>query len=316
MIHAARSFRAGVPLRALVSLGLLAALALWLDPAAVVDRIRGVDPAWLAAALAIGTAQFVLSAERWRRTAVRLEVPLGRREALASYYVAAFANQVLPGGVVGDAGRAWRHSRVSGRTGPAVRAVVLERASGQLVLFFALLVVLVATPPGARLLGAMEVPGAAGALPAALVVGVIAALAAAAVFAWRTGYVPGWLRTLVRDAHRALLARDAWPAQLALSLAVLATYCAMFACAGRMIGSDLPVTTLAALAPIVLLAMLLPISVGGWGVRETAAAGLWAALGWPAAEGVAISVAYGALSLLASSPGALIPLLVPRAQTR
>lgn len=296
------------PLKAVISLAFLAALALWLEPAAIVRHVRQVDPVWLAAALALGTLQFALSAERWRRTANRLDVPLGRRRALADYYIAGFANQVLPGGVVGDAGRAWRHSVTSGRTGPAVRAVILERASGQGVLLLALLAALVITEPGARLLARMDTAAGPGWMLATLG---LAVSVAGAFVAWRRGRAPGWLTALVRDAHRALLARGAWPAQLALSLAVLATYCAMFACAGRMIGADPSSATLAVLAPIVLLAMLLPISVAGWGVRETAAAGVWVALGWPAAEGVAVSVAYGALCLLASLPGAIMSMLLP-----
>lgn len=296
------------PLRALVSLGFLAALAAWLDPAAVARHVREVDPAWLAAALALGTLQFALSAERWRRTAARLDVPLGKRRALADYYVAGFANQVLPGGVVGDAGRAWRHSRTSGRPGPAVRAVILERASGQIVLLLALFATAAVTEPGARLLDGLDTPAGPGWMIALLVV---VLSAAGLLVAWRDGRAPGWLISLGRDAHRALLTRGAWPAQLMLSLAVLVTYCAMFACAGLMIGAQAPFATLAVIAPIVLLAMLLPISVAGWGVRETAAAGVWVALGWPAAEGVAVSVAYGALCLLASLPGAVISALLP-----
>jgi len=297
--------RLAVPLRVLVSLSLLSTLTLWLEPAVVIEKIRGMNPSWLAAALAIGTLQLILSAERWRRTAARLQVPLGRREAVTRYYVAAFANQVLPGGMVGDAGRAWWHSRASGQRGPAVRAVVLERVSGQMTLIVALLAVLVTTSPGERLLAAVELSAKWGVKPAALISAAVATVAMGLVIQHRDR-MPAWLHALILDAYRALLARRAWPAQLVLSLAVLTTYCAMFACAGRMIGSDVPPTLLATLAPIVLLAMLLPISVGGWGVRETAAAGVWLALGWPAAEGVAISVAYGALCLLASSPGALL----------
>lgn len=295
-------------LRALFSLGLLAVLVLWLDPAAIVRQVRVFDPIWLAAALALGTLQFALSAERWRRTAARLDVPIGKRRALADYYAAGFANQVLPGGVVGDAGRAWRHARTSSRPGPAVRAVVLERASGQLVLLPALFIMLVATDPGATLLAQMAVP--AGPVWMVAVVGLVLP-AAGLVAAWRAGRIPGWLASLARDAQRALLARGAWPAQLALSVAVLGTYCAMFACAGRMIGADASFSTLAVLAPIVLLAMLMPISVAGWGVREATAAGVWVALGWPAAEGVAVSVAYGALCLITSLPGAVISSLLP-----
>jgi len=61
--------------------------------------------------------------------------------AMREYYLAGFLNQVLPGGVVGDVNRAWRHARapvgepLSGKaTRAIVHAVMLERLSGQLVL--------------------------------------------------------------------------------------------------------------------------------------------------------------------------------------
>jgi uncharacterized membrane protein YbhN (UPF0104 family) len=295
--------------RAVVSVVLLAAIFAWVDPAAVVAQVRGVSPGWLAAALAASALQFALSAERWRRTAGSLGVPLARRRALADYYLAGFGNQVLPGGVAGDAARAWRHSHTSGRPGPAVRAVVLERASGQAVVALSLAAVLAFTDTGERLLAALSgdrLPGAA-ALAAATVV--LAGLAVA--IAGRAGRLPGWLAVLVADAKRSLLARRAWPAQLALSLAVLGTCCVMFACAGRVIGVETPFGVLAAIAPAVLVAMLVPVSVAGWGVREFAAAGIWTALGWPAAEGVAISITYGVLCLLGSLPGALVAAAEP-----
>ena len=297
-------------LRVLVSLALLATLAFFLDPSAILNHIGDLEPIWLTAALTLGTLQIALSAERWRRTAARLDVPLGKRRALADYYIAGFTNQVLPGGIIGDAGRAWRHSNTSGRPGPAVRAVILERASGQFVLVLALLATLVATEPGARLLARLDSPAGPGwAMALAIMVGGVLAVGLALIAPG--GRMPRWLKSLARDAHCALLARRIWPTQLALSLAVVATYCASFACAGRMIGVDVPAATLFVIAPVVLLAMLLPISVAGWGVRETAAAGVWIALGWPATEGVAVSVAYGALCLLTNLPGAFVPALTP-----
>ena len=62
----------------------------------------------------------------------------------------------------------------------------------------------------------------------------------------------------------------------------------------------------AALCLLLLLAMVVPITVSGWGVREGAAALLWPAVGLPAEQGVAISIGYGALIFLASWPGALV----------
>ena len=64
-------------------------------------------------------------------------------------------------------------------------------------------------------------------------------------------------------------------------------------------------TALLPLVAPVLVTMLLPVTVAGWGLREGAAAALWHAVGLTAADGVAISVAYGLLVLVSSLPGLL-----------
>jgi len=297
--------RIGFALRVLISVGLLIWLARLLDPASVVEQLRRADPTWLAAGLALCAIQFAASAARWRRTAEALGVPLSRRRALADYYLAGLANQVLPGGVLGDAARATRHARTSGRTGPAMRAVILERASGQAVLLLITLVLLVATPAGRTIRGELSEL----APPLAWSGILVAAVAAVAVLRLRhrTGF--GWLTTLVADAQRALLARRHAAFQLVLSLVVVGALCGTFACAGRMLDVPLSGQELVVLAPLVLMAMLIPISVGGWGLRESAAAGLFAVAGQAPETGVAVSVAYGLTTLLAALPGALVPLL-------
>ncbi|MBA3907766.1 MAG: UPF0104 family protein, partial [Pseudonocardiales bacterium] len=67
-----------------------------------------------------------------------------------------------------------------------------------------------------------------------------------------------------------------------------------------------------ALLPLLLLALMamgLPISVGGWGPREgVAAVSFWMA-GLGAPLGVTVSVAYGVLTLIASLPGAFVVLM-------
>jgi len=65
----------------------------------------------------------------------------------------------------------------------------------------------------------------------------------------------------------------------------------------------------------VLLAMLVPISIAGWGVREGVAAVLWATVGLPAVEGAAISAAYGLVILISSLPGAGV-LIIGRRTTQ
>lgn len=299
------SLRARSVLRLLVSLGLLLMLARIVDVAVVLDRLRQADPVWLAAGLALCAIQFAASAERWQRTAAALGVPLSRRRALADYYLAGLANQVLPGGVLGDAARATRHAHASGRTGPAVRAVILERASGQVVLLLVTLALLAMTPTGRRIAGTLTT--ATGPAPW-IAFGLVAAGIAALILLLRRAPFGG-LAELGADARRALLAPRQAPIQLLLSLLVVAALVGTFVCAGRMLDAAVSTPQLIVLAPLVLMAMLVPISIGGWGLRESAAAALFALAGLAPETGVAVSVAYGLITLLAALPGALVPLL-------
>lgn len=284
--------------RYLIGAALLTALAVTLDSAAIGAAIAGASPGWLIAALLLSVPQVALSAWRWRYTAARLGAPLGRRQAYAEYYFATFLNQVLPGGVAGDAARAWRHARELESGHAAWQAVVIERASGQFVLLLCALAALAASVPLQSAL-ARAIDGRAGWIIGALLAGALGV----AVLLRRRAQPGGRIAAVL---GRSLLARDVWPVQLVASAGVVLSYITIYICCARMIGVTLPTAELWPLVPWVLFAMAIPLSVAGWGVREGAAALIWAAAGLDPAQGVAISVTYGLVVLLSSLPGALV----------
>ena len=149
------------------------------------------------------------------------------------------------------------------------------------------------------------VPGVwAAAGGAAVLVGVMVARASIRSESTRdAGREPGGFADSLRSA---LLASSALPVQLVTSIAVVGSYVAMYLAAARAVGVESPFTVMLPLVTPVLLAMLIPVSVAGWGVREGAAAAIWASAGLAAADGVAISVAYGLLVLVSTLPGALV----------
>ena len=63
-------------------------------------------------------------------------------------------------------------------------------------------------------------------------------------------------------------------------------------------GRSAPPSQLLPLALLVLLAMAVPLNIGGWGPREGVAAWAFGAAGLGAAQGVATAVAYGVLALV------------------
>lgn len=271
-----------------VSAILLWLVARWLDVPTVLARLSDMRPGWVLLGLAISLLQVVTLAWRWRYTAARLGIELPLRDAVAEYYLGILLNQLLPGGVVGDVSRAVRHARTEVPTGPAVRGVVLERASAQVVMMTVAIVSILTLPGAAWVAGAF----AAGAVAVAYSFGRLS-----------TDNVVG---RLWADARTAVLARNAWLAQVASAVLVVASYIVVFIVAARAIGMETPTLTMLPLVAPVLQTMLIPVSVAGWGVREATAAALWGYMGLTPENGAAISVAYGLLVLISSAPGLLV----------
>jgi len=261
------------------------------------------EPLWLLGALAMTLPMQCLSAWRWFYTARRLGVPLPFRRALAEYYVATFLNSTLPSGVAGDAARVWRHGRDHPGAGReryrlALHAVLLERAAGQL----AIAVMLVA----GLLLNGTLLASLPGMLWLLMVIGLLVVLALGVLVALALGL---WIRRpaailsqLAADIRRAWAPGRVLFFQLVLSLAVAASYLLTFYFASRAAGNVLQPALAMLAIPIVLYAMIVPVSVGGLGLRELTAAGLWSMLGMAAAQGALTALLYGGVVLAGSLP--------------
>ena len=303
--------RRRVVLRAAVSIGLLAGLAWWLDLGTVVSRLAQMRPGWVLLAVAISVVQVAVLAWRWRFTAGCLGVDLSYTAAWREYYLSIFLNQVMPGGVVGDVSRAWRQARVQTRqrepAGPAVRAVIFERLSAQAVMTAVALVSLLALPVIVNRGSRLVLFGA----------GAVAVLIVIAMVVWmrRQSSAQSLVGQVLADLDAAHLSGPVFAAQLVSAAIVVGTYLATYLTAARAVGMDTPLPVLLPLVAPVLMSMLIPVTVAGWGLREGAAAVLWGAVGLTAADGVLVSVAYGLLVLIGSLPGALF-LMRPGTTTR
>ena len=184
----------------------------------------------------------------------------------------------------------------------AWHAVLIERASGQLALLGVVLATLLVSPELQTASVRLFAPSAGDSNPSVLLA-LALLLALVGMTLWRgRGHVARFRRAV----QAALLAREVFLRQLIASLLVLASYVGVYLCCMRMIGVDTPLATAAPLVPWVLLAMAIPLSIAGWGVREGAAALVWQAAGLDPAQGVAISIGYGVVILLSSLPGALM----------
>jgi glycosyltransferase 2 family protein len=285
--------------RRLAGCAVLAVLLWLLGPGPFVAGVRQIDLGALLAALSITLLTTVCSAWRWRTVARGLGADLSLRAAVPACYRSQFINSALPGGVVGDVHRGVRQGLDAGDVGRGLRAVAWERAAGQVVLVaVSLSVLLVLDSPVHDRMGWIG-----GATVGAALCVVLAARALARRGPSRWGRVA---RATTADVRDGLLARRAWPVVTASSVLVAGGHAGVFLVAARTTGSEASLVRLLPLALLVLLAMALPLNVGGWGPREGMAAWAFGAAGLGAGQGVAAATAFGVLALVAVLPGALV----------
>ena len=261
------------------------------------DGLRAVTWPAVVAAVAITVLTTVCSAWRWRVVARALGISIGLPAATGAYYRSLFLNSVLPGGILGDVHRAVTHGRRAGDVTRGLRAVAWERLCGQVIQAMVTAIVLLTMPSPVR-----------PALPYILAGMVVIAGCAALVMVWATrrgrSRLPRAARALADDLRGGLLAPDVWPRIVLASVLVVAGHTATFVIAAQVAGSTAPLGELIALLMVVQVAMVIPLGIGGWGLREGAAAWAFGAAGLGAATGVTVTTLYAVLMLAAVAPGA------------
>jgi len=261
------------------------------------DGLRAVTWPAVIGAVTLTALTTVCSAWRWRVVARALGAGISLPTATGAYYRSLFLNSVLIGGVLGDVHRAVTHGRRSGDVVLGLRAVGWERLCGQVIQAVATAVVLLIAPSPVR-------PALPYVLGGLAVVACCAALVVRGAARRGRSRLARTARAVSGDLRGGLLARGVWPRVTLASVLVVAGHTATFVIAARVAGVSAPLGELIALLLVIQTAAVIPLGIGGWGIREGAAAWAFAAAGLGAGTGVTVTVLYAVLMLAAVAPGA------------
>ena len=279
-----------IAVRVAVSVIVLALLLTLLPFDEIKQAVGGLSPLLWLGVLAGFLVGHRAGVEKWRSLVNAGRADLGSRQAVRCYAAGLFANLCLPSIVGGDVLRAALASRVTGRTEAVVIGALADRLLDVMALATLITVGALAAPA--------VLPGAAPWLVAGAVLGGVVAGAVAVAVAGRrplSSWPPKFRRRIGRTlvGLRRLRRYPRVTARaFAISLGIQTGFVLLNAAIGKAVGVDVPVTVWFLVWPLAKVAALLPISLGGLGLRDATLGALLVPFGIPMALGVVASLVW------------------------
>ena len=296
-------------LRTVVSIGLLAFLILGVPREELRQLVSDWDYSdlkWLGGALVCTAVAMVIAALRWRRVLFTLDLHPALPRLVILNLAGHFVSNFLPTTVGGDVIRVQRLGRRLGDLPRCFASVVIERLTGWIVLPVLTLTAMLVNPDLGRL-GAASRTAVGLAIVTLVFLFLVVWVAEHPRVGRRLQGSSGLKRTLTglhlglgefRRQPRAILDL------LSVGVVYQLTLIAATAMAAEAVGMDVSPTAWLAFAPAVLIAQVLPLSIGGLGLREGALVLFLGPLGVSDGEAILLGLLLYAINLVVSLLGA------------
>lgn len=254
-----------------------------------------------------------LSCIRWQIILRSTLHSLPMKLLISSYFAGMFLNTFLPGSVGGDVYRVYQVAQASRDSEVAFVSVFLERITGMIALSA---IAILGLPPAFNLIGRWDIILLLLGCTAVLV-GAVLLMSSPKVLTW----IEPWLERLrmgklaARFARIQILlrefAQDRKALAITLSLSVILQLLVIYYYYLIAQQLDIAVSYLELLVfiPIVTVISLLPISLGGLGLKEGVISYLFSRVGLTVEQAILLSLIITALGWLLSLPGAVVLLL-------
>lgn len=274
------------------------------------ERLAGVDFSMLAWAVLVILFQICVGGLRWQAVLKAIGAPLSVLKSIQLFYIGSFFSQILPSSVGGDAVRIYKAYREGIGLRGSVNGVLLERA----VTVVALVLLVDLTQPW--FMSRVDEATMTLILPGIVLVTLVTA--AGLGFLMLLDRLPEGLRRwrLVRglgnlgiDARRVFLSVKNLVVVLGYGIFTHINISFFVYLLAMALSLDVTWLDCLVLVPPVLLVMTLPISIAGWGVRETAMVAAFGLVGVPEGGAAVLGFLMGLVGMVTAAPGGIIWLM-------
>ena len=256
--------------------------------------IQLIEYKYLLLIILLSIFQYIISAYRWAYISRFSNLNISFSYSLKFYYISSFLNNILPGGVVGDIYRIYHSSEKKAffELGKSFQSVFFERLSGQVVLFITFIISLTIY---------FFINEKYTAFMYLFLLVFFSFLILKILFGKR---IKNFISNNIMGKNFYLIFSGPifWN-HIFYSFLVVITYILIYIISALSLNLTIDYFAFFVFSPIILFSMTLPISIGGWGVREGTALLVSFLLGLSASASISVSIIYGLLNLICSIPG-------------
>ena len=251
--------------------------------------IKNVNLIYLPIVILLSIFQYLLSAWRWHFIALNTKSKIDYQDAIKFYYISGFLNNILPTGILGDIYRTMniKVNNEKGNILKSFQSVIFERLSGQVSLLVTFILSL-------AFLFFMNKKYEAFFYTLTLII--ILILLTKLFFKYN-------LKSKYINNFKYIFSGKLFYKHFFLSLIIVITYITTYIICALALELNIDIVSFFVFAPLVLFSMTLPVSIGGWGVRETTALAVSFLLGLSVSASVTVAIVYGLTNLICSVPG-------------
>ncbi len=261
----------------------------------IINTFKLININFILIILFISIIQYLLSAYRWMYISRYTNLNISFVNSIRFYYISTFMNNIFPGGIFGDIFRIYYHAENKKeifKLGRSFQSVIFERLSGQIMLlsFFIMSLSLY------FILNQKYIAFLYLSIPLLIVFYIFKYIFKLKIkkYIYYKKYGQNFLKVFTGEVF--------WR-HIILSFFVVISYILIYIISAISLGLHIDYFAFLVFSPIILFSMTLPVSIGGWGVREFTALLISFLLGLSASVSISVAIMYGVLNLICSLPG-------------
>lgn len=259
---------------------------------------------WFLLSILTAGWMYVLAAVRWQKVVHAMDQPLNFKNALSIFMIGTFFSQFLFATIGGDAVRIWLARRHSLTLRTAFNSTFFDRLSGLVAIAFFMIFSL---PVYLQVINERVALISLLLLVFSVFMGVLILFHCDRIpYLSHLRFFQASFGKVAPDARQVFLKTKKGLAIMGYSIIVLALTCLIVFCMGRAMGQNFSMIAYFVMIPPVMLMSILPISLGGWGVREGSMVIAFGFLGMQGEVAIALSIWFGLILLLVALPGGFL----------